>query len=145
MNMLLPTTSFLTFTSAFLQIIPTDCVLMSSSPFLTPCCLPPNFQQEKYVHVFTVPTLLVLLKLVACMHAQTHTSTHWGALKWKRPQALYLPYIIHPPQHKQHRMDTHSKKHTKRERRGEERRGEERRGWKGVICSNEAALNKMLI
>lgn len=49
--------------------------------------------------VFSVLVVLVLLKLVACMHAQTHTNTHSGALKWKKPQALYLPYIIHPPQH----------------------------------------------
>lgn len=39
----------------------------------------------------------------ACMH----TNTHQGALKWKRPPALYLPYIIHPPQAQQHRMNKH--------------------------------------
>lgn len=100
------------------DFMPPNCVLMASFPFLASCCLPTNVQQEKCMHVFTVLALLVLLKLVVCMHAQTHTNSHWGALKWKRPQALYLLYIIHPPQHKRHRTDTHGKNIQRGERLG---------------------------
>lgn len=93
----------------FSQIIPANCAAILLS--LTPRCLPSNFQQKKknMRFFFTVPAPLVLLKLVACMHTQMHTNTHKGALKWKRPQALYLPFIIHPPQHKQHRADIYCK------------------------------------
>lgn len=91
------------------DFMPPKCFLMASFPFLASCWLPTNVQQEKCVHVFTILALFVLLKLVACMHAQTHTNSHWDALKWKKPQALYLLYIIHPPQHIQRMTDTHSR------------------------------------
>lgn len=94
------------------DFMPPNCALMASFPFpRLLAAFPLTSNRRKYAHAFTVLTLLVLHKLVACMHAQTHTHTnsHWGALKWKRPQALYLLYIIHPPQHKQRRTDVHGK------------------------------------
>lgn len=57
------------------------------------------------MYAFTVLTRLVLLQLVTCVLSQTRTNSHLGALKWKRPQAQYLSYIIYTPGHKQHRTD----------------------------------------
>ena len=119
MNVLFPDNHFSHLYFTFSQILLPNCVLMTSFP--SPGFLAASASLKKYVHVFTVLALLVLLKLVACMHAQTHTNPHRGALKWKRPEALYLAYIIHPPQHKQHMTGMHGKTTHTHTQRGEER------------------------
>lgn len=91
-----------------------------------PYILKPHFEEQKYVHVFATSVQLVLLKLVTCMWAEKCTNTHWGAFKWKRPQALYFPYITHSL-----RTRTHDNRGT---------------NWRhGTTCSHVGQLKKKLI
>lgn len=66
---------------------------------LLPRCLP--FHPAGEVCACFNHTSLSTCLAQACRMPKTHTHPQWGALKWKRPGALYLLYIIHPPQHKQ--------------------------------------------